>query len=266
MASLVIGLMLFASAGYTLGNTGVEALFFSRYGVEFLPHMYMALGVLSFFITLGVTALLGRVRHETLYVVLPVVVGLILVGGWASIYTDLDIVYPALWLGMAVIESVNSLVIWGVASMMCDTRQSKRLFPLFNTGRILGSVMGGFGTSILVNWIGTEALILVMAVAMLVIFLLSRSLIGQKVQPASRSRKRRRQPGLIAEMQQGYQFVRRSQLMRLVSISAILFSILFYSIALPVAKAATAVKTGFPIFEYRSNSASSTPSPLFLFS
>jgi HEAT repeat protein len=239
MATLVIGLMLFASAGYTVGNTGVEALFFARYGVEFLPYMYMALGLLSFFITLGITALLGRVRRETLYVVLPIVVAALLLGGWSLLFAKLDIVYPVLWLGMAVIESLNSLVIWGVASMMCDTRQSKRLFPLFNTGRILGSVLGGFGTSLLVKWIGTENLILVMFAAMLVIFALSRSLVGQKAQPEVRSRKRRNQPGIIAEMQQGYQFVRRSQLMRLVSISAILFSVLFYSIALPFSKAAT---------------------------
>ena len=239
MATLVIGLMLFASAGYTVGNTGVEALFFARFGVEFLPYMYMALGVLSFFITLGVTALLGRVRHEVLYVVLPIVVAGLLVSGWALIFTKLDVVYPILWLGMSVIEALNSLVIWGVASMMCDTRQSKRLFPLFNTGRILGSVLGGFSTSLLVKWIGTENLILVMFAAMLVIVVLSRSLLTQKAQPEARTRRRRGQPGFIAEMQQGYQFVRHSQLMRLVSISAILFSILFYSIALPFSKAAT---------------------------
>ena len=240
MASLVIGLMLFASAGYTFGNTGVETLFFARYGVEFLPYMYMALGILSFIITMGITALLGRVRHEKLYIVLPIVVAALLVGGWALIFTKLEIVYPILWLGMAVIEALNSLVIWGVASMMCDTRQSKRLFPLFNTGRILGSVLGGFGTSVFVKWIGTENLILVMFVAMLIIFALSQSLLGQRAQPEAQSRRRRNQPGFIAEMQQGYQFVRRSQLMRLVSIAAILFSVLFYSIALPFSKAATA--------------------------
>ena len=38
--SLMIGLMLFASAGYTFGNTGVETLFFTRYCVQFLPYMY----------------------------------------------------------------------------------------------------------------------------------------------------------------------------------------------------------------------------------
>jgi HEAT repeat protein len=241
MASLMIGLMLFASAGYAFGNTGVETLFFTRYGVQFLPYMYMALGLLSFFITLGITALLGRVRHEKLYVVLPMVVTVVLVGGWALLFTKLDVIYPILWLGMAVIESLNSLVIWGYASAMCDTRQSKRLFPLFSTGKILGSVLGGFGTTLLVNWIGTQNLILVMVVAMLFVIVIGKTLTGWRAKPEVRSRRARKsQPGWIMEMQQGYQFVRRSQLMRLVAVASILFSVLYFSIALPFSKAATA--------------------------
>jgi HEAT repeat protein len=241
MASLMIGLMLFASAGYAFGSTGVETLFFTRYGVQFLPYMYMALGLLSFFITMGITALLGRVRHEKLYVVLPMVVTVVLVGGWALLFTKLDVIYPILWLGMAVIESLNSLVIWGYASAMCDTRQSKRLFPLFSTGKILGSVLGGFGTTLLVKWIGTQNLILVMAVAMLFVIVIGKTLTGWSAKPEVRSRHARKsQPNWMVEMQQGYQFVRRSQLMRLVAIASILFSILYFSIALPFSKAATA--------------------------
>ena len=240
MAALVVGVMLFTSAGFTLGNTGVEALFFSRFGVQFLPYMYMALGILSFFVTLGITALLGRVRHETVYMVLPIVMAAVLVGGWALLFTNLSALYPTLWLGMAVMDSLIGLVVWGLASRMCDTRQSKRLFPLFNTGRILGSVLGGFGTSLLVKWIGTESLILVMAGMMLIAFGFGRALLaGHTGQQAQSRRTRRAQPGIVAEMQQGYQFVRRSELMRLVSVSAILFSVLFFSIALPFSKAAT---------------------------
>ena len=240
MATLVIGVMLFTSAGFTLGNTGVEALFFARYGVEFLPYMYMALGVLSFFVTLGITALLGRVRHERLYVILPILMAVVLVGGWALIFTELNIVYPILWLGMAVLDSLINLVVWGLASLMCDTRQSKRLFPLFNTGRILGAVLGGFSASLLVKWIGTESLLIVMAGAMLVAFGAGRALVGKHDSQEVRSRRnRRKKPGIIAEMQKGFQFVRRSELMRLISVSAILFSVLYFSIALPFSKAAT---------------------------
>jgi HEAT repeat protein len=240
MAALIIGVMLFTSAGYTLGNTGVEALFFARFGVEFLPYMYMALGVLSFFITMGITALLGRVRPERLYMVLPLVMATVLVGGWALLFTKLNFLYPALWLGMSVLNTLIGLMAWGLASLMCDTRQSKRLFPLFNTGSILGAVLGGFGTSLLVNWIGTENLILVMAGALLVAFGLGRALLGQRARQEVRARRgRRAQPGILDEMQKGYQYIRRSELMRLVSVAAILFSVLFFSIALPFSKAAT---------------------------
>jgi len=240
MAFLIVGMMVLTSIGFTLGTTGVDTLFFARYGVEFLPYMYMALGLLSFFITLGITAMLGRVRHEKLYVVLPIVMAGILVAGWALVFTKLSVVYPILWIGMAILDSLISLVIWGLAGMLCDTRQSKRLFPLFNTGRILGAVLGGFSTSLLVKWFGTESLLLFMAGTMLAAFALSRMLVGQRGGLEARTRSgRRKKTGIVSEMQRGFQFVRRSELMRLVSISAILFSLLFFSIALPFSKAAT---------------------------
>jgi HEAT repeat protein len=240
MAFLIVGMMLLTSTGFTLGTTGVDTLFFARYGVDFLPYMYMALGLLSFFITLGITALLGRVRHEKLFIILPVAMAGILVAGWALVLTKLSIIYPILWIGIAVLDSFISLLVWGLANMMCDTRQSKRLFPVFNTGRILGAVLGGFSTSLLVKWFGTESLLLFMAGTMLVTFVLSRLLIGQRGKQEIRSRRaRRKKSGIITEMQKGFQFVRRSELMRLVSISAIMFSVLFFSIALPFSRAAT---------------------------
>lgn len=61
MASLVIGLMLLTSAGFTLGSTGIGTLFLTRYGVEYLPYMYLPLGIISLITSLGITALLGRV-------------------------------------------------------------------------------------------------------------------------------------------------------------------------------------------------------------
>ena len=34
MAFLIIGMMLLTSTGFTLGTTGVDTLFFTRYGVD----------------------------------------------------------------------------------------------------------------------------------------------------------------------------------------------------------------------------------------
>ena len=54
MSLLLIGLMLAASAGMGLGGSGIDALFFARFGVQYLPTMYMLLGVVTL-ITMLVT-------------------------------------------------------------------------------------------------------------------------------------------------------------------------------------------------------------------
>ncbi len=170
MAALVVGVMLLTSAGFTLGSTGVETLFFTRYGVEYLPYMYIPLGILTFLTSLGVTALLGRIRHETLYYIIPIGVAVLTVFAWLILFSSWNVIYPILWLGKEIINSLVSLVVWGIAGTVCDTRQSKRLFPLFNAGRILGAVIGGMGTGLLVNQIGTQNLLLVWTGMLLLAF------------------------------------------------------------------------------------------------
>ncbi|HZM22284.1 MAG TPA: MFS transporter, partial [Anaerolineales bacterium] len=152
--------------------------------------------------------------------------------------------YPTLWLGKEVLNILVSLVIWGIAGAVSDTRQAKRLFPLFNASRILGQVIGGFVTGLLVSAIGTENLLLVWAGTLLLAFVFSRALlagtqIASRPERSERSRSRRKQPTLIQEMQRGYQYVRSSKLMTWISISTIFFSMLYFSISLPFSRAAT---------------------------
>jgi HEAT repeat protein len=241
MAALVISVMALTSAGFTLGSTGVEALFFARFGVEFLPYMYMGLGTFSFLVSLGITALLGRFRRETLYIFIPIAIAILTLVGWAALFSGWKFIYPVLWLGKEVVNSLLSLVVWGIAGAVCDTRQAKRLFPLFNAGRILGAVLGGLGTGILVNWIGAQSLLLVWAGMLILVFAFTRALLKDRVpaEPSRAPRRKQKQSSLIHEMQQGFQFVRGSAMMRWISIAAILFSVLYFSIALPFSKSAT---------------------------
>jgi len=242
LVALVIGVMLLTSAGFKLGSTAVDALFLSRFGVQYLPNMFMLQGISSFVTTLGITALLGRFRREQMYVFIPVSVIILTVVAWGLLFTGWSGIYPVLWLGKEIINSLVSLVVWGLAGAVCDTRQSKRLFPLFNAGRILGTVLGGLSTGILVNLIGTPNLMLAWTGMTILSILFTRRLINQYFIPdALPPRSRRKQPpGLIQEMQRGYQFVRSSALMRWVSLAAILFSILYRSIELPFSTTAAA--------------------------
>jgi HEAT repeat protein len=240
MAFLTIGIMLFTSIGAALGGTGIEALFFARFGVEYLPYMYVGLGITSMIMSFGMTALLSRISRNVLYIAIPVLVAIVLILARIALFSGNHLLYPALWLGKEVLNFFIGLVIWGIASAVCDTRQAKRLFPLFNASRILGQVVGGFVTGIAVAAIGTENLLLIWAATLFLTFVLSRTLLShQKTVSAPERKSRRRQPKLIDEMQRGYEYVRGSSLMKWISIATIFFSILYFSIALPFSRAAT---------------------------
>ncbi len=238
MASLVIGIMLVTAFGAALGGTGIEALFFARFGVEYLPYMFVGLGITSMVMSFGVTAALGSIPRRILYMAIPLFIAVILLAARLALLTKLAWLYPALWLGKEIINSLTGILIWGIAGVICDTRQAKRLFPLFNASRILGQVIGGFVTGALVRSFGVENLLLVWAGALSLAFVFGRALLRHQQIPAT-SRSRQRQPALIQEMQRGYRYVRKSKLMRWVSLAAVLFSVLYFSISLPFSRVAT---------------------------
>ena len=239
MASLMIGIMLFTAVGASLGGTAIEALFFARFGVEYLPYMFLGLGITSMVISFGTTAALGSLPRRILYLAIPLFIAAVLIIARLALLTKLSWLYPALWLGKEILNSLTGILIWGIAGVVCDTRQAKRLFPLFNASRILGQVIGGFGTGVLVNALGLENLLLVWAGARLLVFVFCQAILRNQQIATSTPKSRQKQPPLIQEMQRGYQYVRRSKLMRWVSLASILFSLLFFSIALPFSRAAT---------------------------
>lgn len=239
MASLMIGIMLFTAMGAAVGGIGIEALFFARFGVEYLPYMFIGLGITSMIVSFGITAALGSVPRRVLYLAIPLIIAGILVTARLALLGKFNWLYPALWLGKEILNSLNGVLIWGIAGVVCDTRQAKRLFPLFNASRILGQVIGGFATGILVTALGLENLLLVWAGTLLLAFVFSQAMLRHQpiVTPV---KSRQKGPRLIEEMQRGYQYVRRSKLMRWVSLAAILFSLLYFSLSLPFSRSITA--------------------------
>jgi len=234
MSMLLVGLMLVTAVGAALGGNATEALFFDRFGVEQLPAMYILLGLLTFAATMGITALMGRVARQRLYAALPIVLGLVLIGEWLVIPLNIRWFFAAMWLGMNVINSLLGLLIWGMAGAACDTRQAKRLFPLFSAGFILGTVIGGLITPTLATRLHAENLLLLWAATVFASFFFGRALAGQFSHLADKSREQK--ASFMDEMQRGYKFVRRSPIMQWVSYSAILFSVCFFSLALPFSR------------------------------
>jgi len=252
LATLLIALMLCVSVGSGIGGTGMDALFYSRFGIQ--PYLYVILGLVTFFNLMAVTSLLQRVARERLYVVLPLALAAVLVAEWFLVSLHLAWFYPVMWLSKEVLNSLAGLFSWGLAAAVCDTRQAKRLFPLFTAGSILGTLLGSFGTPPLVAWLHSENLLLVWALGLFLTFLLSAQLARSgraragAAAPASttkpaRARETRKRPvraagGIFHEIQQGFQYVRASPLMRWISLTAVLFSVLWFALLLPFTRAA----------------------------
>src|SRR5919205_3865911 len=90
MASLVIGIMLLTAMGAALGGTGIEALFFARFGVEYLPYMYVGLGITSMIMSFGFSAALGSLPRRLLYVSIPLFIAGILILARLALFTKLS--------------------------------------------------------------------------------------------------------------------------------------------------------------------------------
>ena len=238
-ATQVLAVTFLLTSGGSIGGSAIEGLLFSRQGTSGLPLLYMLLGVTAFTVSLAITALLGRFARARVYRVLPLVLAGSLALQRLLLTFDISWTYPLFWLLMNVEMSLQGLLGWGIAAIACDTRQAKRLFPLFAAGGILGGVVGGFATRPLAYLAGTENLLAVWAAALVVAFLVARPLLTRHIVTRSTAG-----TSLVDDMQAGYRYVRSSPLWRSVAAATVLFAVLFFSISFPFAKGATVAYPG----------------------
>jgi HEAT repeat protein len=238
VAGLVVGLAFVAMTAFTVGESGINALFFDRVGAQALPIMYLLQGGASFVVMLALTGTLGRLGHRRTYLAAPLVLGAVLLAERALILTNVRWIYFVLWVTAALATLLLGISLWGVAGAVVDTRQAKRLFPIFAAGGILGSVFGGVLTRPLAQMIGAENLLLVWAGGLGAAFFLSRLVLGPRT-PSPMRRVARRRASALRDMAGAFVFVRRSRLLVWMTVAAVFFSILFYLLYLPYARAAS---------------------------
>jgi HEAT repeat protein len=240
IAVRLLALFVLVWAGAAIGSTGVESLLFARFGPDALPGLYVALGLVALPTMLGMTALVARPRPGRILAAVPLALAAVLVPAWVVVQLDERWFYPVLWLLMMVVWTVQGMAMWGLAGTVSDTRQAKRLFPLYAAGLILGSAAGGVLTRPLASWLHAENLVLVWAGALGAAFLLARSVAGKQDRRTVRREARR---GVPAELRGALGYVRRSSLLRAMAVALAGFGLLYFTLTLPFARGAT---TRFP--------------------
>lgn len=150
MVSLMAALFLCVQAGQGLGENAAFALFLSSVNVDYLPYMYMGLGGVVFLASIVFSASLSRYQNSS--VVINLLAGAVLLFSVEWIMIVLlgnPVSYPVLWLTTFGLSVVMGTLLWTVAGEVCDARQAKRLFPLFTSMGILGSVLGNSITGLI---------------------------------------------------------------------------------------------------------------------
>lgn len=237
LVGLVAALFAFLEVGRNIGANAADGLFFIRFGAEYLPYMTIALGVLTFFITLSYTVGLSRFRKGIFFVSVLLAFVVVLVIERAALVLGLPALYPILWLTINIISAVLGTLMWNIAAEVCDTRQAKRMFSLFTSAGIFGGIVGNLITGALAKTLGTENLLVLYAVLLLLSLVLAREIARVFFKPAAR---REAGTSWLDDLRVGFDFVRSSRLMQLIAFSSILFSILYFSVYIPFSKIVSA--------------------------
>jgi ATP/ADP translocase len=234
---LVAALFACIQAGQGMGDNAASALFLLRYGVDFLPYMYIFLGALTFVTTLAYSAALGRFDKGRffLWMIASFIALLLLERG--AILLALPFLYPVMWLSINGMGMILGTFMWNLAGEVSDARQAKRLFPLFASAGILGSVLGNAVTGVTARLLGTDNLLVLYALLLGIAYYLTRMIAADYFH---RSRVSSEKSNLWKDLRAGFDYVRFSPLMRLIAYSSVLFSVLFFSVAFPFSKIVTA--------------------------
>ncbi len=127
-------------------NNFAETAFLKRFGVEYLPLVYMANAVTTFVVMGFMAGVMRRVSGARLLAYTLFSCGSLVAVLRLPVYFHSEFIYPVLFLLKAQFEALFALLFWNLANDLFNTRQSKRIFPLIAAGGVLGAIMGSFGT------------------------------------------------------------------------------------------------------------------------
>ena len=227
VAARLLGIMVVLWAGFGIGASAVESLLLARHGAGILPWLFIALGPATILTAAGLSTLMDGRAGAIVPRLAPLMFAALVLAMRPLAGSHWDGAFPVLWVLMMVLWVTNGITSWALAGRVHDTRQAKRLFPLYAAGVILGGAIGGLVTPLLASSIGVPNLLYVWAAACGGGYLLARGVRG-----ATRMPRRRRGGGIAG----GLRAIRRSALLRWMAASIVGFAFLYYALTLLFAR------------------------------
>ena len=137
-------LFLIIGTGMAIGRGTADALFFKRYGIEYLPVMFVLVSILLSLVSVAYAAFVDAQPAERSFRIIFSVLVLLLIGNWLLIVNDSSsLVYPVYYL---IYEVTSELFLVHCALYLSQNlvqTQSKRLTPIILAGYQVGIIIGG---------------------------------------------------------------------------------------------------------------------------
>jgi len=159
-------LFLLSGSSIILGNFA-ETAFLKRFGIKYLPVIYMLNAAITFVIMGLLAGVMARLPGIRLLTYVLVFCGSSVAALRFVIPFEFKLLYPLLYIMKAQYIILLGLLFWNLANDLFNTRQAKRLFPLITAGGVVGSIIGSVGTPPLAALISMDNLMLAYAVLVL---------------------------------------------------------------------------------------------------
>lgn len=147
-------------------NNFAQSAFLKHFGVNYLPVVFMAEAIITFFFSGLVGIFMERFRNVRVFtgvlIYFGVCIGLIRL----LLPFKYSWIYPVLFILKSQSVAILPIVYWDILSDLFTTQQSKRLFTLVTAGGVLGTTLGSLLTGRIANWIGLNNLLLIFVTGM----------------------------------------------------------------------------------------------------
>jgi HEAT repeat protein len=198
-------------------NNYAQTAFLKRFGVEYLPQVFLINAILVFFVGNFIGVLMDRFRVSRVLSGLFLFYAFIVLTIRALIPYDIPSLYPILFVLKTQVTLTLPLLYWNLMNDFFTTRQSKRLFTLITAGGALGISLGSLFTSKLGQLVYVDNLLIVFSVGFIFTALLVEQIdrvVQAPIQPKSSRRKKKKGVGLIAGFKEMSQYSRKSPLIK----------------------------------------------------
>ena len=227
-------LLLVIGCGMALGRATANALFLKRFGIDYLPLVYLVQGGACFVTSLLYASVADLISAERFFKILFALLATAVLLFWALISRTADpLLFPAYFLFYEVVSEVLLIHSALYLNHNLNTLQAKRLSPVIFSGLQIGTILGGLFLAAYAPVLGTRNLLAVWVILLLMAMLMV-ALRHQRKGPSPYFRAARKSAHTLRRMtlqiHQGFRFARDSELLRSATIAMVFMVITYYII------------------------------------